>query len=232
MSQKKKANVGILGIGSYVPEKILNNSDLEKMVETSDEWIVKRTGISERRLLEKGLPIYTLGIKAAENALKDSGIKAEELGMIIVVSSTPDYMTPTASSQIQSAIGASNAATFDMVAACTGFIYGITTAMQFVETGYYDYVMVVSNEGMSRVTDYTDRNNCILFGDAGGAVVLGRVEEGYGIISTYIASDGTNGKSITIPSLFLPEEELVKREKYENKKAIWQDGSEVFKFAV
>ncbi len=202
------------------------------MVETNDEWIVKRTGISERRLLEEGQPVYSLGLKAAENALKDSGVKAEDIGLIIVTSSTPDYLTPTASSQIQKGIGAVNAATFDMIAACTGFIYGITTAQQFIQTGYYDYVMVVSCEGMSRVTDYTDRNTCILFGDAAGAVVLGKTDDNFGIISTYIASDGTNGTSITIPNLYTPEEDVIRREKYANKKAIWQDGSEVFKFAV
>jgi len=211
---------------------VLTNRDLEKMVETSDEWIVQRTGISERRILEEGKPIYSMGAKAAEEALKDSGIKADQIGLIIVTSTTPDYLTPTGSSMIQKEIGAGNAAAFDMVAACTGFIYGIVTAQQFIQTGYYDYVLVVSQEGMSRVVDFTDRNTCVLFGDAAGAVVLGKVEDGYGILSSYIASDGTYGTNITIPDLYYPEEDVVRREKYQYKRAVWQDGSEVFKFAV
>lgn len=201
------------------------------MVDTSDEWIIKRTGISERRILDEKLPIYSMAVKAAKNALQDSGIAADAIDLIIVTTSTPDYLTPNTSSVVQKETGAVNAAAFDISAACSGFLYGMTVAKQFIETGCYNYVLLVSSEGMSRVIDWTDRNNCILFGDAAGAVVLGRVEEGYGIISSYIGADGTLGNNITIPCLHMSEEDIEKRENYKNKKAIWQDGREVFKFA-
>jgi 3-oxoacyl-[acyl-carrier-protein] synthase-3 len=232
MSKKESVSVGILGIGSFVPKKILSNSDLEKMVDTSDEWITKRTGISERRLLEDDEPIYTMGVEAARQALKDADITAEEIDLIIVSTSTPDYLTPSTSCLIQREIGAVNASAFDMAAACSGFIYGMTIAKQFIETGYYKHVLLVCSEGMSRVTEWKDRNSCILFGDGAGAVVLGKVEEGYGIISTYIGADGSLGDKITIPCLYIPQEDIQRREKFKNKRTLWQEGQEVFKFAV
>lgn len=210
----------------------MSNSDLEKMVDTSDEWITKRTGISERRLLEDDEPIYTMGVEAARQALKDADITAEEIDLIIVSTSTPDYLTPSTSCLIQREIGAVNASAFDMAAACSGFIYGMTIAKQFIETGYYKHVLLVCSEGMSRVTEWKDRNSCILFGDGAGAVVLGKVEEGYGIISTYIGADGSLGDKITIPCLYIPQEDIQRREKFKNKRTLWQEGQEVFKFAV
>ncbi len=202
------------------------------MVETSDEWISKRTGISERRLLEDNEPIYSMAVKAAKQAIEDSGISAEDIDLVLVSTSTPDYLTPTTSCVIQKEVGAVNAAAFDIAAACSGFIYGLTVAQQFIETGYYNNILLVSSEGMSRAIDWTDRNNCVLFGDGAGAVVLGKVEDGYGILSTYIGADGKSGESITIPNLFRNEIDNIKREKYNNKNALWQDGQEVFKFAV
>ena len=219
-------------MGSCVPKKILTNSDLEKLVDTSDDWIIKRTGISERRLLEENEPIYQLGAEAAKQAIADAGLKPEDIDLIIVSSSTPDYLTPSASCLIQKETGAVRAAAFDLVAACTGFIYGITVARQFIETGFYKYVLVVSSEGMSKVTEWKDRNTCVLFGDGAGAAVLGKVEDGYGILSTYIDADGAQGNSITIPCLYVPEEDVARRVNYENKRTIWQEGQEVFKFAV
>jgi 3-oxoacyl-(acyl-carrier-protein) synthase III len=210
----------------------LSNFDLERMVDTSDEWIIKRTGISERHILEENEPVYTLGVEAAKQAIADSGISAEEIDLIIVTSSTPDYMVPTTSCIIQKEIGAKNAAAFDLVAACTGFIYGITVAKQFIETGYYKKVLVVSSEGMSKVTEWKDRNTCVLFGDGAGAAVLGVVEDGYGIMSTYIDADGSLGHNITLPFLHVPEEDVKRRINYENKRTLWQDGAEVFKFAI
>lgn len=230
--QNENVSVGILGIGSCVPEKILTNSDLEKMVDTSDEWIIKRTGISERRILDKDTPIYTLAVEAAKQAIKDSGISPDQIDLVLVTTSTPDYLTPSTSCIIQKEIGAANAAAFDMMAACSGFIYGITVAKQFIETGYYKHVLLVSSEGMTKAVDWKDRRNCVLFGDGAGAVVLGKVDEGYGILSTYLGAHGTNGDFITIPCLYMPKEELEKRKDYENKIALYQDGHEVFKFAV
>ena len=202
------------------------------MVDTSDEWIIKRTGISERRILPEGAPIYTMAVKAAERAIEDSGLPAEEIDLIIVSTTTPDLLTPTTSCIIQKEIGAKNAAAFDLGAACSGFLYGITVARQFIETGYYKHILLVSSEGMSRCVDWTDRNTCVLFGDGAGAVMLGEVEEGYGILSTYIGADGTGGNNITIPYLYLSEEDKARRVNYKNKKMIWQDGHEVFKFAA
>ena len=232
MNKNDSPSVGILGVGSYVPEKILTNRDLEKLVDTSDEWIKQRTGISERRILEDDKPIYSMGVISAKKAIKDAGINPEEIGMIIVTSSSPDYITPPAASRIQAEIGAVNAASFDLSAACTGSIYGLTIGQQFIKTGYYDYVLVVAVECMSRVTDWTDRNTCVLFGDGSGAIVLGKVDNGYGILSSYLDSNGEMAENITIPCLYLSDEDKEKRSKYKNKHAIWQDGKEVFKFAI
>lgn len=210
----------------------MKNSDLEKIVDTSDEWITKRTGISERRLLEEADPIYPMGIEAAKKAIQDADLTAEDIDLIIVSTSTPDYLTPSTSCLIQGQIGAVNAAAFDISAACSGFIYGMTVAKQFIETGYYKHVLLVGSEGMSKVTEWKDRNSCVLFGDGAGAVVLGKVEEGFGIINTYIGADGSLGEKITIPCLYTPQEDILRREKFENKRTLWQDGQEVFKFAV
>lgn len=202
------------------------------MVETTDEWIIKRTGISERRILNEDQPVYTLAVEAAKRALEDSGLSAEDIDLIIVSTSTPDYLTPSTSCIVQKGINASNAAAFDLGAACSGFLYGLTVAKQFIETGYYRHVLLVSSEGMSKVVDWTDRSTCVLFGDGAGAVVLGKVEDGYGILSTYLGADGVSGNSITIPCLYMPEQDVERRVNYQNKKTIWQDGQEVFKFAV
>lgn len=210
----------------------MTNSDLERLVDTSDEWIVKRTGISERRILQKDEPVSLMAVQAAKQAISDAGISSDEIDLIIVSTSTPDYLTPTTSCVIQKETGATNAAAFDVAAACSGFIYGLTIAKQFIETGYYKNVLLVGSEAMSKCVDWTDRNNCVLFGDGAGAVVLGRVEEGYGILSTYLGADGTDGDNITIPCLYMSDIDMERREKYEYKKALWQDGKEVFKFAV
>lgn len=223
--------VGILGIGSCLPEKVLTNADLEKMVETSDEWITQRTGISERRVLEKEEPAYTLGVKAAVRALEDAGITAEDIDLIIVTTETPDYMAPSTACIIQSKIGAKKAAAFDLNAACTGFVYGMTTAQQFIRTGYYKYALVIGVEGLSKATDWEDRNTCILFGDGSGAVVLGAVEEGYGLLGTYLGADGNIGHNITIPGFYEDPGEYEKRV-HEHKRTVWMDGGAVLKFAV
>lgn len=231
MSNNFYDGVGVLGTGSCLPEKVLTNFDLEKMVDTSDEWIIKRTGISERRIQEKGEPTYKLGIVAAKNALENSGISAEDLDLIIVTTETPDYLTPSMACIIQREIGAFNAAAFDLNAACSGFVYGMTVAQQFIKSGYYKYVLLVGCEGLSKITDWEDRNTCVLLADGSGAAVLGSVEKGYGILSTYLGSDGTLGQNITIPCCYISEDDKEKRI-HENKRVIWMDGGEVFKFAV
>ncbi len=210
----------------------MTNADLEKLVETSDEWIIKRTGISERRILEDNTPTYSLAVKAARQAINDSGLLPENIDLILLTTSTPDYLTPSTSCIIQKETGAENAAAFDLVAACSGFIYGMTVAKQFIETGYYKNILLVSSEGMTRAIDWDDRKNCVLFGDGAGAVVLGAVEEGYGILSTHIGANGGMGQCITIPCLYISDEDKESRKEYKNKIALWQDGQEIFKFAV
>ncbi|MCX7921742.1 MAG: ketoacyl-ACP synthase III [Clostridia bacterium] len=224
-------SVGILGIGSCLPEKVLTNFDLEKMVDTNNEWILQRTGISERRILDKESPAYEVGVQAAKRAIDSAGITAEDIDLIIVSTETPDYLAPSTACIIQREIGASKAAAFDVNAACTGFVYGITVAQQFILSGMYRYVLVVGCEALSKVIDWEDRNTCVLFGDGAGAAVLGTVEAGYGILKTYISADGSLGQSVTIPGCHMTEADIEKRI-HENKKVIWMDGSEVFKFAV
>jgi len=224
-------SVGIIGTGSFLPEKVLTNNDLEKIVETSNEWILKRTGISERRVLSEDTPSYTMGIEAAKRALEDAKLQAEDIDLLVFATVTTDYMTPSSACIVQGAIGAKNATAFDINAACTGFIYAMVVAQQFISNGMYKRALVIGCEGLSKVTDWKDRNTCVLFGDGAGAVVLGNVDEGYGILNSYLGSDGSAGMNITIPNLYITEAEKQKRQ-HEKYNSLWMDGSEVFKFAV
>lgn len=210
---------------------MLTNSDLEQMVETSNEWIIKRTGISERRILRDDEPAYKLGIEAAVRALENAGLQPEDIDLIILATESPDYMTPSSACTIQGALGAKNATAFDINAACTGFIYALVTAQQFIANGMFKHALVIGCEGLSKVTDWKDRNTCVLFGDGAGAAVLGEVDEGYGILNSFLGSDGSAGMNITLPNLHLTDAEKEKRlnGKYNS---IWMDGAEVFKFAV
>ncbi len=231
MILNKNCSYGILGIGSCLPEKILTNQDWEKMVDTTDEWITKRTGISERRILEKNEPAYELGINAAKMALEDAGLTAEDLDLIIVTTETPDYLSPSMSCLIQNGIGAKKAAAFDLNAACSGFIYGMTVSGQFIKTGFYKHILVIGCEGLTKALDWKDRNTCVLFGDGAGAAVLGPVQEGYGVLHSCVGAVGELGHNITIPCCYISEEDIAKRSS-EDKRVLWMDGSEVFKFAV
>jgi 3-oxoacyl-[acyl-carrier-protein] synthase III len=224
-------DVGIIGTGMYLPQRVLNNLDLEKMVDTSDEWIVQRTGISERRLIEDSMPAYKMGVEAGRMAIENAGLTSEDIDLIIATTFAPDYYSPAMASLIQKDLGAKKAAAFDINAACTGFVYGLTVAEQFVKTGFYKNVLLVSCEANSRVVDFKDRNTCILFGDGAGAAVVSQVPEGYGILSQVIFSDGEGGDVITVPSTFLSEQDRLKRPN-QNKRVISLDGSEVMKFAV
>ncbi|WP_404350679.1 ketoacyl-ACP synthase III [Sutcliffiella horikoshii] len=207
-------NAGILGIGRYVPEKILTNADLEKMVDTTDEWIKTRTGIEERRIATDDVDTSHMAYFAAEKALKDAGITAEELDMIIVATVTPDNPFPSVACMIQERLGAKKACAFDMSAACAGFMYGIITAKQFVEAGTYKHVLVVGVEKLSKIVDWEDRNTAVLFGDGAGATIIGPVSEGRGILSFELGADGTGAKHL-----------------YQDE-TIVMNGREVFKFAV
>lgn len=224
--------VGIAGMGHYVPEKVLTNSDLEAMVDTSDDWIVTRTGIKERRVAAEHEAASDLAYEASVKALRNAGITADQLGLIIVCTLTPDVMVPSTACIIQDRLGARQAAAFDLSAGCSGFVYGLVTGANFVAMGAYDYVLVVGAEVLTRVTDYTDRNSCILFGDGAGAAVLGPTEEGRGIQSFELGADGSGGQHLRAAlvggSRYPKAEDLPEGVTHH----IWQNGREVFKFAV
>ena len=227
----KLCNAGILGTGFYVPEKIMTNADLEKIVETSDEWIVERTGIKERRIAEDNQPMSDLALRAAKDALVDAGVAAEDLDLIIVATLTSDRIIPSTARMIQNLLGAKHAAAFDLSAACSGFAYAASVAAQFIETGAYKKALVIGAETLSKYINWEDRNTCVLFGDGAGAAVLGQVEEGYGILSFDLGSDGSGGDAIQIPSSgsLMP----VSKESIDQKlNLIHMNGRDVFKFAV
>jgi 3-oxoacyl-[acyl-carrier-protein] synthase III len=207
-------NAGIIGIGRFVPEKVVTNQDLEKVMETSDEWIRTRTGIEERRIAGEGIDTSHLGYEAAVRALDNAGVAPEEIDLILVATVTPDQQFPSVACMLQDKLGARKAAAMDVSAACAGFMYGIVTGKQFIETGSYKYVLIVGVEKLSKVTDWNDRNTAVLFGDGAGAVVLGPVSEGKGILSFELGSDGSGGK-------YLYQDTHIR-----------MNGREVFKFAV
>jgi len=226
-----KRAVGILGTGSYLPEKVLTNLDLEKMVDTSDEWIVSRTGIRERRIASPEQASSDLAYEASVKALKKAGITADQLDLIVVATVTPDMMFPSTACLLQDRLGASKAAAFDLSAACTGFIYSLATAAKFIESGMYRYILVVGVESLSKITDWEDRNTCVLFGDGAGAAVLGPVEEGSGFLSFVLGSDGSGGVHLNLKAggsrLPASIETVTNKQHY-----IYMNGREVFKFAV
>ena len=191
----------IAGTGRYVPEKVLTNTDLEKIVETSDEWIIKRTGIRERRIAAEDQSTSDLALEAARMALDRAGIAAEDLDAIILATLTPDTYCPAGACYVQNLLGATNACAFDLSAACTGFVYGITVGASLVRTGVHKNVLILGAETLSRFIDYTDRNTCILFGDGAGAAVLSRAEEGGDsrLLDHYLRSDGGGTDLIIMP---------------------------------
>ncbi|MEN1970322.1 beta-ketoacyl-ACP synthase III [Lentibacillus sp. N15] len=209
-------SVGIVGVGHYVPPKVVTNKDLEKIVDTNDEWIRTRTGIEERRIADDSIDTSDMAFYAAENALKDADLNAEELDLILVATVTPDTPFPSVACRLQDRLGATKAAAMDVSAACSGFMYALITAKQFVETDVYKNVLVIGVEKLSKITDWTDRNTCVLFGDGAGAALVSKVSEGKGILSFELGADGSGGKYLYQK----PEDYLI------------QNGREVFKFAV
>ncbi|MFP5105395.1 beta-ketoacyl-ACP synthase III [Neobacillus sp. C211] len=205
---------GIVGIGRYLPEKIVTNKDLEKILDTSDEWIRTMTGIEERRIAADDVNTSDMAFEAAKQAIQDAGITAEEIDLILVATVTPDTPFPSVACRIQERLGAKKAAAMDVSAACAGFMYGIVTAKQFIETEVYKYVLVVGVEKLSKVTDWSDRNTAVLFGDGAGATIIGPVSENRGILSFELGADGTGSKHL-----------------YQDEYII-MNGREVFKFAV
>ena len=192
--------VGILGMGHYVPEKILTNFDLEKMVETSDQWITERTGIKQRHIAAPEEATSDLCYNAAIIALKDAGVAPEELDLVIVATASPDHVFPSTACLVQDRIGAKNAAAFDLAAGCSGFVYSLGVASQMIATGLYKHALIIGAETLSRIMNWTDRNTCVLFGDGAGAAVLGPVEEGYGVLGIDMGADGSGGKYLIQPA--------------------------------
>jgi 3-oxoacyl-[acyl-carrier-protein] synthase-3 len=220
----------ITGWGMYVPEKVLTNADLERLVDTSDEWITSRTGIKERHIAAPGETASTLAIAAARQALERAGIEGKDLGLIIVATVSMDYPFPSTANLVQHALGAQCGA-FDMQAACTGFLYGLSIGHQFIANGSARHVLVIGVEVLSRVIDYTDRTTCVLFGDGAGAVVLSASEEPGGLLGFTLGSDGARPELLWIPvgGSAEPITEQVLRDR---RQYVQMQGSEVFKFAT
>ena len=229
--RKQPSGIGIKGIGSYVPEDTLTNSDLEQMVDTSDQWITERTGIKKRHRASPDQATSDLAREAALRALDDAGLTPADLDVIIVGTATPDMFFPSTACLVQKEIGATNAAAFDISAACSGFLYGLSIAEDFVKTGKYENILVVGAETLTRILDWTDRATCVLFGDGAGAAVVGRVGDGRGIISTFMASDGSMGDLLKLPaggSRMPASEETVRNRLHYVK----MEGNKLFKAAV
>jgi 3-oxoacyl-[acyl-carrier-protein] synthase-3 len=226
--------INIIGTGSYVPEQKLTNDDFQKFVETSDEWIRTRTGITERRMAGWE-PTWYMGKMASLGALEKTGINPEDIGLIISCSVTPDFLTPSMASVIQYEIGAKNAAAFDLNAACSGFVYALDTARRFLETDdSLKYVLVVTNEALSRFIDFKDRTTCILFGDGAAAAIIERSDK---LFSSHLASDGSGARSLFARSLEIAPEIKVESDFDDGFPEIgmhhlYQDGKAVYKFAT
>ncbi|EMV4560484.1 3-oxoacyl-ACP synthase III FabH, partial [Listeria monocytogenes] len=209
-------NAGILGVGKYVPEKIVTNFDLEKIMDTSDEWIRTRTGIEERRIARDDEYTHDLAYEAAKVAIKNAGLTPDDIDLFIVATVTQEATFPSVANIIQDRLGAKNAAGMDVEAACAGFTFGVVTAAQFIKTGAYKNIVVVGADKLSKITNWDDRTTAVLFGDGAGAVVMGPVSDDHGLLSFDLGSDGSGGKYLNLD---------------ENKK-IYMNGREVFRFAV
>ncbi|KIV57164.1 3-oxoacyl-ACP synthase [Aneurinibacillus migulanus] len=206
--------VGVLGLGVHVPENIVTNDDLARIMDTSDEWIRTRTGIERRHIASEDESTSDMATIAAQKAIKDAGLAVEDIDLILVATATPDYMFPSTACLVQDKLGARNIGAMDIGAACSGFIYGMVTAKQFIETGAYRYVLVIGAEKFSEIVDWNDRNTAVLFGDGAGAVVLGPVSEHKGIRSFELGADGSGGQHLR------------------TDKKVKMNGREVYKFAV
>jgi 3-oxoacyl-[acyl-carrier-protein] synthase-3 len=223
--------VGIAALGSYLPEKVLTNADLEKMVDTSNEWIVTRTGICERHIAAPEEATSDLAVKAARQALAKANFPAEDLDLIVVATVTPDMFFPSTASLVQGALGAKRAGAFDLAVGCTGFIYGLVMASSIIATGGVESVLLIGAECLSRITDWEDRSTCVLFGDAAGAALLRPAEPGRGLLSFVLGNDASGADYLKIAAggSRLPASlaTVEARQHY-----LYMEGSEVFKFAV
>ncbi|MFW5872612.1 MAG: beta-ketoacyl-ACP synthase III [bacterium] len=220
----------ITGLGMYVPSKVFTNKDMEQIVDTSDEWITSRTGIKKRHIADEDEPTSKLAFEAAVEALDNANIKASELDMILVATVTPDMQFPATACLLEDRLGANNCATLDIEAGCSGFVYAVSVAHQFISTGMYDNILVIGAETLSKIMDWNDRNTCVLFGDGAGAAVLQPTNKG-GFLSFDLGSDGSGGSSLYLPgggSLNPTSEETLKNRLHYIK----MEGNQVFKFAV
>jgi 3-oxoacyl-[acyl-carrier-protein] synthase III len=227
----KKINASITAVGSFLPEKTLNNADLEKIVDTNDDWITTRTGIKERRILDKGVGTSYMAIRAANTIIKNKNLDPTEIDLVIVATITPDMHATATAAYVASEIGAYNAFGFDISAACSGFLYGLSTASAFIESGRYKKIILIGADKMSSIVDYTDRNTCIIFGDGAGAVLLEPNNQGYGVQDEYLRSNGSNRDLLRIEAGG-SQTPTTKNTVEEKKHFIYQDGKNVFKHAV
>ena len=224
-------NAKITATAHYTPERIMTNFELEKLVDTSDEWIKSRTGISQRHIAAENEATSDLSTQVAEQLLEKRGISAEEIDIIIVSTVTPDHFAPSTAALVQHNIGAKNAWGFDLSAACTGFLFGLETGSKFISSGQYKKVMIIGVDTMSSILDFTDRNTCVLFGDGAGGVILEPTDSGNGIVDSILHMDGSGGHFLHVPgggSRMPATIESVKAKQH----YIMQDGKKVFKFAV
>lgn len=227
-----KGSVAITGLGTYLPPKILNNEALEKMVETTGEWILNRTGILERRIVENGVATSDLALLAAQRALASAGVPGQELDLIIVCTATPDMIFPATACLVQEKLGAKRAAAFDLLAGCTGFMYGLVVGSQFISSGAYRSVLVIGADALSKIVNWKDRDTCILFGDGAGAALLQAIpEERWGILAFHLGSDGKGGDLLKVEAggsrLPASHASVDARQHY-----VTMSGREVFKFAI
>jgi 3-oxoacyl-[acyl-carrier-protein] synthase-3 len=227
----KGINAKITGTGSFAPSKVLTNYDLEKMVDTSDEWIITRTGIRERRIAEDGTGTSDLSLEASRIALEEAELEPDQIDLILVGTVTPDYLLPSTACILQDKLKAKNAAVLDVVAACSGFLYGLSIASAFIAVGQYKNVLVIGVETLSKITNWEDRNTCVLFGDGAGAAVVSATTEDRGILGTYLSGDGSLANLLHIPlggcKVPLTKENFDLKQHY-----ISMQGNEVFKSAV
>jgi 3-oxoacyl-[acyl-carrier-protein] synthase III len=223
--------VAILGMGVYIPEKVMTNKDFEAIVDTSDEWITTRTGIRERHFAAPEQATSDLAVNAARRALEDAGKTADDIGLVIVATVIPDMPFPSTASAVQHELGCKHAAAFDVEAACSGFIYGLSIAQQFVATGTYENVLVIGAETLSRIINFNDRSTCVLLGDGAGAVVVGPAAPGKGILALRLGSDGSGKDVLKQPaggSRMPASLESVQASQH----SVFMVGNQVFKFAV
>ena len=221
----------ITATAKYLPQKTLSNQELEKMVDTSNEWILSRTGIENRHIVSDGEATSDMCSQIANQLLEKSGKSAEEIDLILVATSTPDFLVVSTAALVQDKIGAKNAWGYDIVAACTGFVYAMETGAKFIESGSYNNVIVIGDDTMSSIIDYTDRNTCVIFGDGGGGVLLEPTQEETGIIDSILHIDGSGHKYLTVPAG--GSANPASKETLDNKMHyVYQDGKTVYKFAV